>query len=77
MRTTLTIDEDVLLAAKHLARHGGLSLGAVISNLARRALTPPATKEETRNGFPLLPHREGAPAVTLEMVNALRDDPFE
>lgn len=36
MRTTLDIEDDVLLAAKELARHGGTTAGRVISQLLRR-----------------------------------------
>ena len=39
MRTTLNIDEDVLRAAKEHARREKKTAGAVISELARRALT--------------------------------------
>lgn len=42
MRTTLDIDDDVLAAAKAIARRSQRSAGAVISELARRALTEPA-----------------------------------
>ena len=35
MRTTLSIDDDVLAAAKHLAERNGQSVSVVISNLAR------------------------------------------
>lgn len=35
MRTTLTIDDDVLLAAKGIAQRQGRSLGEVISDLSR------------------------------------------
>lgn len=42
MRTTLSIEDDVLYAAKSLARREGRSLGEVISDLARRALQTPA-----------------------------------
>lgn len=35
MRTTLTIDDDVLLAAKVIAQRQGRSLGEVISDLSR------------------------------------------
>lgn len=73
MRTTLSLDDDVLVAAKAIARQQGRSLGAVVSELARRALHPKAAVEE-RNGVPLLSVREGQPPVTLETVNALRDE---
>jgi hypothetical protein len=41
MRTTLDIADDVLAAAKDLARAEGRTMGDVISDLARRALTAP------------------------------------
>ena len=73
MRTTLAIDDDVLDAAKAIAQHQNRSLGSVMSDLARKALHKPPARQRYRNGFLLLPYREGPP-VTLEMVNALRDD---
>ncbi len=39
MRTTLDIDEDVLVAAKELARRQNLSAGQVVSQMLRKALT--------------------------------------
>ncbi|MFO7629369.1 MAG: DUF6364 family protein [Prochlorococcaceae cyanobacterium] len=42
MRTTLDIEDDVLAAAKELARRQGTSAGAMISRLLRAfARTPP------------------------------------
>lgn len=71
MRTTLTIDDDVLDRAKAIADHENRSVGSVMSDLVRKALEQPKPGLEKRNGFPLLPRR-GA-VVTLEMVNAARD----
>ncbi|HTR11811.1 MAG TPA: DUF6364 family protein [Roseiarcus sp.] len=73
MRTTLTIDDDVLTAAKAIAEQQHRSVGEVVSELARRALRSPKAPA-TRNGVPLLPRENGAPVVTLETVNALRDE---
>ena len=70
MRVTLSIDDDVLLAAKALAEEQGRSVGTIISGLARNSLRRP---EGRRNGIPLLGMRADAGAVTLDMVNALRD----
>lgn len=42
MRTTLDIDDDVLAAAKDLAKSEGRTVGQIISELARRALTTPS-----------------------------------
>ena len=39
MRTTLDIEDDVLAAAKELARRQGVSAGQVVSKLLRSALT--------------------------------------
>lgn len=85
MRTTLQLDDDVLAAARVLARLKRTSLGSVISELARQALVAPTPPNDNdfntssadpahRNGLPLLPWRaEGAP-VDVELVNSLRDE---
>ncbi len=73
MRTTVDLDEDVLLAAKELARERGTTIGKVISELMREALTREIVTE-TRNGIPLFPVQPDAGIVTLELVNQLRDD---
>ena len=39
MRTTLNIDDEVLRAAREIARQRNLSTGAVVSGLLRQALT--------------------------------------
>ena len=68
------IDDDVLAAAKEMAATEKRSVGEVISSLARRALAPPESKLKTRNGIPLLPVRQGAPLVTSELVQQLREE---
>ncbi|OLP60160.1 CopG family transcriptional regulator [Xaviernesmea oryzae] len=73
MRTTLAIDDDILLAAKALANQQRRSVGEVISDLARRSLYRPQDGGE-RNGIPLLSVRPDSPPVTLDLVNALRDE---
>lgn len=73
MRTTLDIDEDVLYAAKEIAKRQGISMGRVISNLARQALIHPL-ETTTRNEVPLFPRRSDAGIVTLELINQLRDE---
>lgn len=76
MRTTLAIDDDVLAAARHLAERQSTSVGAVISALARQGLQGGATRKTAavRNGVLLLPRRENAAPVTLDLVNQLRDE---
>ena len=80
MRTTLDIEDDVLQAAKELARRQGKSAGAVLSELARRSLTRSGTPEPAQGraapkrgvaGFRPFPAR-GA-VISDDTVNALRD----
>ena len=60
MRTTLQIDDDVLKAARTLAAERGVSIGRVISDLARRGLRPESGARD-REGFPVFEVREDAP----------------
>jgi len=73
MRTTIVIDDDVLAAARAIARQRNQTVGKIVSELARHSLCPP-TRSTERNGVPLLPVRRPAAIVTLEIVNALRDE---
>ncbi|HWI30560.1 MAG TPA: hypothetical protein VNT50_03655 [Microbacterium sp.] len=74
MRTTVTIDDDVLAAAKQFADTRGLTLGEALSQLARATLTE-RRRFGTRNGIVLLPASTTAGQASLEDVNTLRDDP--
>lgn len=76
MRTTLDIDDDVLQAAKELADARGSTAGKVLSELARKGLTPAAVvAPATRNGVPVLSSRgEDSLRPTMRLVNQLRDD---
>lgn len=77
MRTTLSLDDDVLEAARALARQRGISLGEVISGLARdalRAAVPSETPPKQRSGLPLLGSKAPAAVVDLHLVNQLRDE---
>ncbi|HEX9370804.1 MAG TPA: hypothetical protein VF897_07345 [Roseiflexaceae bacterium] len=73
MRTTIDLEEDVLLAAKEIARRQGVSIGKALSDLARQALSRQEAGT-TRNGVPLFPVRPEAGVVTLELINQLRDE---
>ena len=73
MRTTITIDDDVLTAARAIARQRNQNVGRIVSELARHSLRAPVVAAE-RNGVPLLPVRETGVIVTPEIVNALRDE---
>lgn len=75
MRTTLSIDDDVLAAARFLAEREEESLSEIISALARQGLIRDGwTTRSVRNGVPLLPIRRSGPTVTLELVNRQRDE---
>ncbi len=73
MGTHVTIDDDVVRAAEKLARAQDRSVGEVISELARRSL-PGEAEIVYRNGIPLLPVSNPHAIVTMEHVNALRDE---
>ena len=64
MRSTHTLDDDVPVAAKVLARP---ALAAPNQQLATAAEAP-------RNGLPLLPLQPGGAPVDLELVKELRDE---
>jgi hypothetical protein len=85
MRTTLDIEDDVLFAAKEIARREKKSLGQVISELARRAFAhgpgqpsgkpprgPRASEPLAAFGVQPLPRRGGL--VTNELIDRLRDE---
>ena len=75
MRTTLDLDEDVLLAAKERARCEQKTAGKVISEWARRGLCNPAeTQLEPLvvNGFEVLPAR--GRLVTNELVRQILEE---
>jgi hypothetical protein len=74
MRTTLEIDDDVLLAAKELAEAQKSTAGKVLSELARKALGASRKTADRRNGIPLLPPRKGARPVTSATVASLLED---
>ena len=79
MRTTLQIGDDVLGAARVLARQRQSTIGDVISDLARQTLSRPAGKGSQndgtqRSGLPQLPVKAFGGVVDLELVNQLRDE---
>lgn len=76
MRTTLSIDDDVLFAVKEQARREKRSAGKVLSNLARQALTGQHLRSQAPGsasffGFAPLPHR--GDAVSNELIDRLRE----
>ena len=88
MRTTLDIDDDVLAAAKSLAKAANTTAGRIISDTMRRAIQNgladqlPLTGElkavepQAVYGFTALTP-SGQHIVTPDMVRALRDEQGE
>ena len=74
MRTTITIDDDLLAAAKTLARTQSVSVGTVISELARKGLKSSA-RTRRKNNFPVFPVSSAAHPITLEDVKKIEDEP--
>lgn len=75
MRTTLTIDDDLLAAAKSLAQANAESVGRVLSDLARRGLQEASRAEIVYEGeFPVFSVQAGAHPITLEDVKKLEDE---
>ena len=73
MRTTLTIDDDIIKAARTIAAQRHVPIGTVISDLARRGLQPdPAIRYESN--FPVFEVREDAPVFGPEDVDDALDD---
>ncbi len=76
MRTTLDIEEDVLFAAKELARREKKTAGKIISELARKGLTGVATStaRETKAVYGFRPLPKEGRIVSNELINKLRED---
>lgn len=78
MRTTLDIDDEVLHAAKEIARHQGRTTGSVISELARRALTQstsaPKAMSEAAPFFGFRPLPADGRIVSSETIGCLREE---
>lgn len=72
MRTTLELDDDVVAAARELAATSGRSLGATVSELARRGLTPAAVDAD--GALPVIRVPAGSPPITPEMVRRALDE---
>ena len=68
MRTTLTIDDDVLAVARALAEQRGGSLGRAVSELARRGFKGTALAGEGDDGIPVFRVPADAGPITSEDV---------
>lgn len=75
MRTTLSLDDDIARVAKALAREQDRSLGAVVSDLARKGLTTGVPyKMRRKDALPVFQVREDSPPLTSADVKRDEDD---
>jgi len=77
MRTTLDIADDVLRAAKERARHERKTVGQMLSELARQALTAPYETrgvKEPKATYGLRPFASRGGLVTNELIDKLSED---
>ncbi|CAN5334597.1 antitoxin [soil metagenome] len=75
MRTTLSIDDEALAAARKLAAARNQSLGQVVSDLMRRGLAARTAYAPNEDGFPVFGVAEDSPPITLEDVKRDEDEP--
>lgn len=73
MRTTIDLEDDVLMVAKEIARERKSTIGQVISELVREALGQDQVIE-AEDGFAIFPFTPNGRPVTMELVNRLRDE---
>ncbi len=78
MRTTITLDDDVLLAVKERARREQRRIGDVLSDLARCETLPTGQHHSAKHsmtgaffGFEPFPHR--GEAVSNALIDRLRE----
>ena len=73
MRTTISIDDDVLTVARAVALRNGTSLGSALSELARRGFrnAPSATGRSAGAVFDVPPDAE--PFTSEDVYRALDD----
>lgn len=73
MRTTLTIDDRVLAAARSRAQRRRISIGEALSELALIGYESETATVVDPSGFPMLPRVAGH-VITVEMVDDALDD---
>ena len=74
MRTTLSIDDDILVVARALADEKALPLGRVLSDLAKKGLQQ-SRVAVVADGFPVFHVDPAARVITLNDVKRAEDEP--
>ncbi len=70
MRTTLTLDDDILELATRQAKLRGVSLGKAVSDLLRRGLGA-ATPSQDKDGLIVFRLPKDSPKVTTDDVRRI------
>lgn len=74
MRTTLSIDDDIMEAARSLASHQSRTVGEVVSDLARKGLMERSNLAKSVQGIPVFKVSKRATPLTLERVKSDEDE---
>lgn len=77
MRTTVSIDDDLLEAARGLAAQRNVSIGRVLSDLIRKGMNAARPMEMGKGGFPTFKVSPDARPITLETVKQAEEDEFD
>lgn len=80
MRTSITLNDDTHSFALYYAHARGLTLGAAVDELIRKAQTAPEPKPEilvSSDGFPMFPPSGNGRVVTDEIVKKLEEEAFD
>ena len=75
MRTTVTIDDDVLAVARALAARKRISLGRALSELARRGFRNATAGADSRDGSVFAVSPDSEPITSDDVYRAMRDWP--
>ncbi len=75
MRTTVTIDDDVLAVARSLAARNRTSLGSALSELARRGFKSAAAPADGGDGSVFAVAADAEPITSEDVYRALSDWP--
>ena len=75
MRTTVTIDDDVMAVARALAERKGSSLGSALSELARRGFRSELAHSDVVDGTTFPTSADAEPITSEDVYRSLGDWP--
>ena len=73
MRTTLSLDDDLIPQVKTYAESRDITVGKAVSELVRRGLHAPI-QTHVVNGFHVIELPPGSPPVTIEHIRKLEEE---